>query len=67
MVIEDVNVTEVPEQMLVLAALMLIVGVTVGLTVIVRLADVTVVGDTQGALLVSWQLIWSPLASVVVV
>jgi hypothetical protein len=40
---------------------MLTDGVTVGLTVIVTVLDVAGLPDTQEALLVIWQIIWSEL------
>ena len=57
-----VNVTLVPEQMLVAEALTATAGVTVVLTVIVTGVEVAVVGVAQVAVDVITQVIASPLA-----
>ena len=62
-----VNVTEVPEQMVVAVAEMLTDGVTEELTVIAMVFDVAIVVLTQVELLVSTQLTICPLVNEVVV
>ena len=62
-----VKVTDVPAQILVDDALMLTLGVTLGVTVMVILLDVTDAGEAQLALLVSTALTTSLLVNVLVV
>lgn len=61
------NVTDVPEQMVVAVAEMLTDGVTEELTVIAMVFDVAIVVLTQVELLVSTQLTTCPLVNEVVV
>jgi ABC-type transport system involved in cytochrome bd biosynthesis fused ATPase/permease subunit len=62
-----VNVTLVPEQMVVAVALAVTLGVSVEFTVIVVPALVAVVGEAQGALLVNTTAITSAFTKVVLV
>jgi hypothetical protein len=59
-----VNVTDVPEQMVVLPATMLTLGVNTGFTVMRIAFEVAVVVDAHKALLVNVTRILSPLANV---
>ena len=62
-----VNVTDVPLHIVVFGVAILTAGVTDGLTVMVMLFDVAVVGEAQVAVEVITQLTTAPLVSVVVV
>ena len=62
LLIEDVNTAAVPAHKVVCVVATVIVGATDELTVSVSVLEVTLADDTQPALEVSTQLIWSLLA-----